>query len=87
MDSLISVLVLVYAVGGDLHESEHAMSHAQCMMAQEVLGKAIADHTAPPVEMLNGTRVPLTGATCIPGCFADAMSDTWDLKTLAEDEG
>lgn len=84
---LISVLVLLYTVSGETHESEHAMSHAQCMMAQEVLGKAILDGDAPPVEMLNGDRVPLTGATCVAGCFADAMSDTWELKPLAEDQG
>lgn len=76
---LISVLILLYTVSGETYESEHAMSHDRCMVAAEVITKGIADHTAPPVEMLDGTRVPLTGARCITGCVPNAMAHNWAL--------
>jgi len=84
---LISVLVLLYTVSGVTYESEVHMPHHACMAAAPAITLAAGIDAGPKIEMLDGTRVPVKSATCIPACFADAMSDMWDLKTLAEDEG
>ena len=84
---LISVLLVTYVLGGETHENEIAMAHGVCMDASAGITRAIETNDGPTVELMDGTRVKVETATCIPGCFADAMSDTWDLKPLMEAEG
>lgn len=84
---MISVLLITYVLQGQTHESEVQMPHSVCMQAGAGITRAIETDEGPTVELMDGTRVKVETATCVPGCFADAMSDTWDLKPLTEAEG
>lgn len=77
---LISVLVITYVIGGTVHESEVPMPHSVCMQAGAGITRAIGHDAGPTVEMIDGTRVKVETATCIAGCFADAMADNWELR-------
>lgn len=84
---LISVLLITYVLKGEIHENELPMPHGVCMDASAGITRAIGQDAGPTVELLDGTKVKVASATCVPGCFADAMSDTWELTPLMEAEG
>lgn len=84
---LISVLVITYVLGGETHENEIQMAHGVCMDASAGITRAIGQDAGPTVELLDGTMVKVETATCVPGCFADAMSEDWELLPLMEAEG
>ena len=79
MTDLISVLLITFTLGGETHENEIAMAHGVCMDASAGITRAIATDEGPTVELLDGTRVKVETATCLAGCTADAMADTWAL--------
>mgnify|MGYP000045851753 CR=1 FL=1 len=58
---LISVLILSYAVSGDIHESEITMRHDQCVAAEKAVSRALLGPRdgMPTVELLSGDRVPV----------------------------
>lgn len=85
MDNLISVLILIYFAHGMPIESEHPMSHKACMGGAEAISRAIKGprKDRPIVEMINGTKVPLISAACVPGCMPQ---DDEPLKLLRDAE-
>ncbi len=85
MTDLISVLVLTYVVQGTAMENEISMAHHQCMAAERAISKASRGPRKgrPTVELVNGQRVPLLTATCVPACFSTDDSPLPRLKDEA----
>lgn len=85
---LTSILVILYAVSGDVHESEVQVPHAQCVAASAALTKAIKGprKARPAVEMINGRLAPMISAECLPACVPDAFGlEPLELLTKGDD--
>ena len=84
MIELLSVLILSYAVPGDIHESEITMRHDQCVAAEKAVSRALLGPRdgMPTVELLSGYRVPVLDVHCLPACMADGEP----LKLLKDEE-
>ena len=78
---LISVLIITYIVGGEVFENEIEVRHSGCMAAAEIIPlQPMADR--PTIELMDGARVPVLSATCLPACMADG--EPLELIALAE---
>ena len=85
---LQSILIVLYLVKGEVHESEIALQHSQCMAASKTLSAAILGprQHRPMVEMLNGKKAPMIEATCLPACIPDALGlEPLELLSKSED--
>lgn len=84
---LHSILIVLYLVSGEVHESEMTIQHSQCVAASKALTKAIQGPRAgrPGVEMLNGKKAPMIAATCLPACIPDELG-LEPLELLAESD-
>ena len=78
---LISVLVITYIAGGEVIENEITIRHDGCMEAAARISSEPLS-MRPTIELLDGTRVPLASATCLPACMADG--EPLELIALAE---
>ncbi len=80
---LTSILLVLYAVAGDVHESEIPMQHTVCMQAAAKL-QSLAPSDMPMVELLSGDRVPVLDVQCLAACPLDIMADDAELRLLSE---
>lgn len=75
---LMSVLLVVYAVAGDVHENEIPMQHGVCMQAAAKM-QSLPASELPMVELLSGDKVPVLSVECLPVCPFDIMAETAEL--------
>lgn len=80
---LTSVLLVVYAVAGDVHENEIPMQHTVCMQAAAKL-QSLPASELPMVELLSGDKVPVLSVECLAVCPLDIMADDAELRLLSE---
>ena len=79
---IFSTLIISFLVAGDVHESEIRMKHTACMSAAAAITRDIDGPRIPTVELINGSRVPMVSAECLPACMADG--EPLELLALAE---
>ena len=83
MNELISILVLFYTVQGVEMELEMPLPYAQCEAAERGISVAAGRKGGPSVELWNGKKVPVKGASCLHACVTeDALPDLELISAL-----
>lgn len=79
MNEIVSILVLFYTVQGVAMESEMPLPYAQCEAAERGIAAAVGRKGGPSVELWNGKKVPVKGASCLHACVTEDILPEMEL--------